>query len=304
MSQIRIYYTIMIIILVTSITGPFGFADLYSWVDENGVRHFSNTNIEKDVEQSSTSLEYVEEDPRDDAQDRSGTADSNGQRDRQISEKQRRYLEQNRDAEKADIQAKIDQYAAECKKAKDQLFELEYKGFDKFEGTCGTIWDIAPDRNADPMIDIARRNGIRSRCRKKQWDESISKLRQQIATRCKGPYTPNQLKSMNEQINRKYGLPSSPMPRKSAQTASDDECARFTNRLRIWLKKEPNRNKLHDRYIKMKAEENRHRHKTRSEMEQGFDQYFKSIEANWKEQRDFLQRAASCKCKRIGCDRN
>jgi hypothetical protein len=116
--------------------------DIYSWVDANGVRHYSNTQTDGDGDQTRSSPEFnlsKEEEER---------------IQREAAEKAARGTDQSRDSarsksqeekpsnksigdpraqqEKDDAQSS-EELQARCKKAKERLSELRFTSFHKYE---------------------------------------------------------------------------------------------------------------------------------------------------------------------------
>lgn len=307
-----------------------GFADIYSWVDENGVRHFSNNRVDPDGEKADISAEYQQrvqkQKPSPEGERDPGTKriraivddrayNESMRREEEINNRQRQDLQRRMKAEEAAIQNRKDEFAKKCETAKDKLFQHEFKGLKNYWGNC---WSLAEsNRMGDPHFQ-ERRNRAISNCRKKGYEQTRKKYKRDIDTYCKEPYTPEQERALRKNIELRYGKLSSGSGKKKEKPIDlYNDCKKYTKKLKDWKRRKPDKKKQWEAYLKnlestqtfkldekvmWKSKPNPNRHKSRAWKQADFDRKFSARVEHWQKELDFLEKAKRCKCRNTGCE--
>jgi len=112
-------------------------SDIYSWVDANGVRHFSNTQTNGSGNEPNSAPEFIESREENERVEGGASEKSSKQlRERKDEEEtqSRQKAKRDRQAHKEQTQLKArEELQAQCNDAKERLSTLRFTSLDKYE---------------------------------------------------------------------------------------------------------------------------------------------------------------------------
>ncbi len=172
-------------------------ADVYSWVDANGVRHFSNTGADGAGDRAKSSPEITSSGEEAQQIQREGAEKTAWEKDQTANENRLRKTEEESPSSKenGDVKARQEKERAElqakCKKAKERLSTLRFTSLDKYENAEVEKYAMEwPRRHQSDQQSDEKRNWRKTRdedvqkYKKFKYDQELKQAEKEVDAYC------------------------------------------------------------------------------------------------------------------------